>query len=162
MTGPQQPAPRDPRKPKKPAKTVKTVAHCQIMTSIAGQQCPPCGLERIPRTPRVCHPSRAGARSPRAVRAREPSTPIKLAMSGEGLSLSASAQDVGNAFEQLDAKYEGEELTVAFNPEYLIDGLEVATGDEVTLETVDALKPALLKSIDSTDFLYLLMPVRVS
>ena len=94
--------------------------------------------------------------------AREPSTPIKLAMSEEGLSLSASAQDVGNAFEQLDAKYEGEELTVAFNPEYLIDGLEVATGDEVTLETVDALKPALLKSIDSTDFLYLLMPVRVS
>ena len=69
---------------------------------------------------------------------------------------------MGNAFEQLDAKYEGEELTVAFNPEYLIDGLEVATGDEVTLETVDALKPALLKSIDSTDFLYLLMPVRVS
>jgi DNA polymerase-3 subunit beta len=94
--------------------------------------------------------------------AKEPSTPIKLEMSADGLSLSASAQDVGNAFEQVDAKYEGEDLTVAFNPEYLIGGLDVATGDEVTLETVDALKPALLRSLDSSDFLYLLMPVRVS
>lgn len=94
--------------------------------------------------------------------ARDPSTPLRLEMNEEGLSLSANAQDVGNAFEQLDAKYEGSELTVAFNPEYLQAGVEASTGDEVTLETVDALKPALLRSIDSTDFLYLLMPVRVS
>ncbi len=94
--------------------------------------------------------------------AREPSTPVKLLMSADGLELSASAQDVGTASEMLDAKYEGSELTVAFNPEYLQAGIEASTGDEVTLETVDALKPALLRSLDNTDFLYLLMPVRVS
>lgn len=94
--------------------------------------------------------------------ASDPSTPVRLAMNQEGLELTATAQDVGNAFEQLDAKYEGSELTVAFNPEYLIAGIEASTGDEVTLETVDALKPALLRSIDNSDFLYLLMPVRVS
>ena len=44
----------------------------------------------------------------------------------------------------------------------LIDGIEVAPGDEVTLETVDELKPALLRSRGNEDFLYLLMPVRVS
>jgi len=94
--------------------------------------------------------------------AHDPSTPVRLAMSADGLELTATAQDVGNSFEQLDAKYEGNELTVAFNPEYLIAGIEASTGDEVTLETVDALKPALLRSIDNSDFLYLLMPVRVS
>ena len=94
--------------------------------------------------------------------ANDPSTPVRLAMSADGLELTATAQDVGNSFEQLDAKYEGNELTVAFNPEYLIAGIEASTGDEVTLETVDALKPALLRSIDNSDFLYLLMPVRVS
>jgi DNA polymerase-3 subunit beta len=83
-------------------------------------------------------------------------------MRADGIDLSATAQDVGNAFEQLDASYEGPELTVAFNPEYLVAGLEAATGDEVTLETIDALKPALLRSVESADFLYLLMPVRVS
>jgi DNA polymerase III sliding clamp (beta) subunit (PCNA family) len=38
----------------------------------------------------------------------------------------------------------------------------VTPGDEVSLETVDALKPALLRPAENTDFLYLLMPVRVS
>jgi DNA polymerase-3 subunit beta len=62
----------------------------------------------------------------------------------------------------MDANYAGDELEVAFNPEYLIDGLEVTPGDEVSLETVDGLKPALLRPVDSNDFLYLLMPVRVT
>jgi len=90
------------------------------------------------------------------------STPIRLVMSNDGLELVAVTQDVGQAHEALDASYEGEPLTVAFNPEYLLDGIEVAPGNEVTLETVDELKPALLKSGDDPKFLYLLMPVRVS
>jgi len=76
--------------------------------------------------------------------------------------LRAINQELGEAVEELDAKYDGPELTVAFNPEYLLDGLEVTTGDEVSIETTDAQKPATLRSLDSSDFLYLLMPVRVS
>ena len=53
-------------------------------------------------------------------------------------------------------------MTVAFNPEYLIDGVEAIPGDEVMLETVDALKPATVRPTEGADFLYLLMPVRVS
>jgi DNA polymerase-3 subunit beta len=93
--------------------------------------------------------------------ARE-ATPVRMAMSADGLELLAVTQDVGQAQEGLDAKYEGTELTVAFNPEYLIAGIEVSPGDEITLETIDALKPALVRSDETTDFLYLLMPVRVS
>ena len=89
-------------------------------------------------------------------------TPVRMVMHADGLELVAIAQEVGQANEEIDAKYEGSELTVAFNPEYLIAGIEVTPGDEVTLETTDAMKPALLRSIDSGDFLYLLMPVRVS
>jgi DNA polymerase-3 subunit beta len=91
------------------------------------------------------------------------STPIRMAMSADGLDLVAVTQDVGQAHETVEeAKYNGDDLTVAFNPEYLIDGIEVAPGDEITLETVDELKPALLKSSEDPNFLYLLMPVRVS
>ena len=90
------------------------------------------------------------------------STPVRLAMSSEGLELVAVTQDVGQAHEAVEASYSGDDLTVAFNPEYLIDGIEVAPGDEIILETVDELKPALLKSSDDPNFLYLLMPVRVS
>jgi len=89
-------------------------------------------------------------------------TPVRLVLSAEGLELLAITQDVGQAHENLDAKYEGAELTVAFNPEYLAQGVEVTPGDEVVLETIDALKPAVIRSTETQDFLYLLMPVRVS
>ena len=71
-------------------------------------------------------------------------------------------QDIGQATEIIDGNYSGEEITVAFNPDYLIDGLEVIGTEEVSLETTDALKPAILKGLDEETFLYLLMPVRVS
>ena len=51
--------------------------------------------------------------------ARE-ATPVRLVMRSDGLELVAITQDVGQAHEELDAKYEGTELTVAFNPEYLL------------------------------------------
>jgi DNA polymerase-3 subunit beta len=89
-------------------------------------------------------------------------TPVRLVLSADGLELLAVTQDVGQAHEVLDAKYEGTELTVAFNPEYLAQGVEVTPGDEVVLETIDALKPAVIRSTETQDFLYLLMPVRVS
>ena len=93
--------------------------------------------------------------------ARE-NSPVRLTMTTDQLELRAVTLDVGEASEQLDASYQGDELTVAFNPEYLVDGLEVTPGEQVSLETVDSLKPALLRPLDSEDFLYLLMPVRVS
>ena len=89
-------------------------------------------------------------------------TPVRMAMSSDGLELVAMTQDVGQAHESVDGSYDGDELTVAFNADYLSVGLDVAPGDHVTLETVDALKPALLRSPEHPEFLYLLMPVRVS
>ncbi len=90
------------------------------------------------------------------------STPIRLDMSSNGLELSATTQDVGEAREEMDAAYEGEDLTVAFNPEYLLDGAEAAPGEEIVLNTVDALKPAVIRTTEAEDFLYLLMPVRIN
>ena len=88
--------------------------------------------------------------------------PIRIGMTSEGLELSAIAQDVGEAHESVEAKYEGSDLTVAFNSQFLLDGLDAAASDEVVLESIDPLKPAVLKATDSPDFLYLLMPVRIS
>jgi DNA polymerase III subunit beta len=89
-------------------------------------------------------------------------TPVRLTLRPDGLELVAVTQDVGQAREDLEAKYEGGEMVVAFNPEFLIDGVEAITGDEVQLETLDALKPATVRSTENPNFLYLLMPVRVS
>ncbi len=89
-------------------------------------------------------------------------TPVRLTMGSEGLELTAITQDVGQASESVDAAFEGSELMVAFNPEYLLDGVEVTPGDEITLETVDPQRPAVVRSTEGSEYLYLLMPVRVS
>lgn len=89
------------------------------------------------------------------------STPVRLVMNADGLEIVAITQDVGEAHETVDATYEGDELTVAFNPAFLLDGLDVAPGEEVTLHTIDSLKPAVLRTPGNDNFLYLLMPVRV-
>ncbi len=95
------------------------------------------------------------------IMARE-ATPVRLVQKPDSLELMAVSQELGQAHEEVDAKYEGTELTVAFNPEFLIAGVEATPGSEITLESVDALKPALVRSTEVEDFLYLLMPVRVS
>ncbi len=93
---------------------------------------------------------------------RDPTTPVRIAMRSDGIELTVITQDWGQATEEVDAKYEGAEMVVAFNPNYLIDGVEAITSDEVQLETLDALKPATLKPTEGSGYLYLLMPVRVS
>jgi DNA polymerase-3 subunit beta len=94
--------------------------------------------------------------------ARDATTPVRIALRPNGIELTVITTDWGTATEDVDAKYEGAEMTVAFNPTYLSEGVEAITGDEVALDTLDALKPATLRPIDGDDYLYLLMPVRVS
>ena len=84
-------------------------------------------------------------------------------MSAEGLELSAIAQDVGEAHEAVEAKFEGTELTVAFNSQFLLDGIDAAgvrrgrARDDRPAEAGGAAQAA-----ESRDFLYLLMPVRIA
>ncbi len=93
---------------------------------------------------------------------RDNTTPVRLSMRSGGVDLTVVSQEVGDASETVDADFDGTELTIAFNPTYLIDGVEAVSGDEVLLETVDATKPATVRAAEETNFRYLLMPVRVS
>lgn len=89
------------------------------------------------------------------------STPIRMTLGGDTVQLTAITQDVGNAVEEIDATYEGAEMTVAFNPDYLLAGIDAIDSDDVTLATMDPMKPAVLRGAGQDDYLYLLMPVRV-
>jgi DNA polymerase III subunit beta len=89
-------------------------------------------------------------------------TPVRLELGPAGVRLTAGTQDVGEAADLVEGKYEGEPLTIAFNATYLSDGVQAIEGSEVVLSCRDGLKPALLRSPDGGSFLYLLMPVRIS
>lgn len=93
---------------------------------------------------------------------RDATTPVRMELRSDGVLLKVQSPDVGHAEEDVEAKYEGEAMTVAFNPAYFIDGLEALPSGDVVINTVDALKPATITAEENQEFLYLIMPVRVS
>lgn len=93
--------------------------------------------------------------------ARE-TTPVRLEMSKDSLRLSVVTPDVGNTVEELDASSTGTELTIGFNPEYLAAGIEAVTTDDISIETTDAIKPAVLRGVGADEYFYLVMPQRLT
>jgi len=91
--------------------------------------------------------------------ARE-SSPIKMEFNALGVRLISSSPDLGGAIESVEAQFEGDELTAAFNPTYLVDGLVAAAGERVHVEVRDGLKPAVIRGAEEA-FVYLVMPVRL-
>lgn len=87
--------------------------------------------------------------------------PVRLGLSPDGLTLTTVDREFGNAHEELDASLVGDEMTVAFNPDYLAAGVEALGTDEITLEVENGQRPAILRGVGAPDYLYLLMPVRV-
>jgi DNA polymerase III subunit beta len=93
---------------------------------------------------------------------RDNTTPVRLSMRPGGVDLSVVSQEVGDASETVDGDFTGEDLVIAFNPSYLIDGVDAVLGDEVIIETADPSRPATVRAAEHENFRYLLMPVRVS
>jgi len=91
---------------------------------------------------------------------RDNTTPVRLSMRSSGVDLTVASQD-GDASESVDGDFTGEDLVIAFNPNYLIDGVEAVLDDEVFVETDTPSKPATVRASGRDDFRYLLMPVRV-
>jgi len=94
-------------------------------------------------------------------------SPVRMSFSEGGLVLEAGGLDEAEAAEALPATFEGEPLTIAFNPTYLLDGLGVIDSDEARLSFTGPTKPAVLTGKgggdgESRDYRYLLMPVRLA
>lgn len=89
--------------------------------------------------------------------------PVKLKLMEGGVEVAVSRQDVGGETEHLSGEYSGsdEEVSIAFNPRYLQDGVGALSGDKVRIQVIDSYKPSVIDDGSDGEFLYLLMPVRV-
>ncbi len=98
--------------------------------------------------------------------------PVRLGFSSDGLVLEAGGADDAQASEQLECGWEGsasgEPFQIAFNPQYLLDGLGAVDSDVATLSFTGPTRPAVLTgkrdgdAVGAADYRYLLMPVRLS
>jgi DNA polymerase III subunit beta len=87
--------------------------------------------------------------------------PLRLRFADNTLTVSAESQDVGKAHEAMPVQYDGDDLEIGFNPEFLEAGVAAIKEETVYLRFISPLRPGLLKGA-SDDFLYLVMPIRLS
>ncbi len=98
----------------------------------------------------------------------ERNTPVRLSFSDGELRLEAGTGDEAQAVEVLEASLSGDPLTIAFNPQYLLDGLTAIGTPFAELAFTTPTKPAVLAGRAESDaaadltYRYLLMPVRLS
>jgi DNA polymerase-3 subunit beta len=88
--------------------------------------------------------------------------PLRLSFREGELTVSAQTPDVGEASETIPVAFHGESFEIGFNPEFLRDGLESVESDELVLKLISPLRPGLIESPDSGDFVYLIMPIRLN
>ena len=96
----------------------------------------------------------------------ERKTSVRLAFSHGQVVLEAGQGDNAQASEAIEAQLVGEDISTAFNPQYLIDGLSVIDTDYVRFGFTHPTKPAVITGQEKADggevtnFRYLLMPIR--
>ncbi|MFE5968676.1 DNA polymerase III subunit beta [Streptomyces sp. NPDC056463] len=98
----------------------------------------------------------------------ERNTPVRLSFEQGVLILEAGSSDDAQAVERVDAQLDGDDISIAFNPTFLLDGLSAIDSPVAQLSFTTSTKPALLSGKPAVDaeadeaYKYLIMPVRLS
>jgi DNA polymerase III subunit beta len=98
-----------------------------------------------------------------AVLADQRNSIVKLSLSQEKqeLVLSADAQDVGSGREAIAAQISGEDMDIAFNVKYLLEGLKAFNTADVQMQFNTATSPSILTPLGGMKMTYLVMPVQI-
>jgi len=96
-----------------------------------------------------------------SVLSEERTRPVKFAFSTGLLKLTAYSPDFGEAEEQVELDYRGEEMVIGFNSRYVLDALSAQSGEQIVLEVKDALSPGVVKSFAEEGALCVIMPMRI-
>jgi DNA polymerase III subunit beta len=95
--------------------------------------------------------------------ARDSANIVRLHMESGELTVRAESTELGDNESRIDAVVEGEpSADIAFNAKYLTDALNVVESEQIKLEIVNAGSPGVIKPVDSTDYVHVIMPMATS
>ncbi|NMA48957.1 MAG: DNA polymerase III subunit beta [Tissierellia bacterium] len=86
---------------------------------------------------------------------------IKLSIT-DGEFVIKSNSEMGDVYEEVPAKVKGEDLNIAFNSRYILEGIKIITSDEIVLNFVGSLNPCIINGVDDDNYTYLVLPVRLA
>lgn len=96
-----------------------------------------------------------------AVLAAEPTRQVKLQYSPSVVMVSASTPDVGDVNDTLPCDYSGEETTIAFNSNYLLDVINIISSDTVKTGFSTPSAPTVIMDPSDEDFIAVVMPMKI-
>src|SRR6058998_1622597 len=88
-------------------------------------------------------------------------SPLRLRFAEGELTISAQTQDVGESRETLPVPFSSDPLEIGFNAEFLREGIESVSTDDIQLRLISPLRPGLIRA-EGDDFWYLIMPIRLA
>jgi len=97
-----------------------------------------------------------------SVVASDRSRGVRFQVTSGQLTVSASSPDFGEASEEVEVSYDGDDLTVGFNSRYLTDVLAVLPdGPRVEIGLIDDVSPGVIRSENDETYNYIVMPMRL-
>ncbi len=86
---------------------------------------------------------------------------VSFSFSEDFLEISAENADFGTFKEQMNISFEGEELTIAFNLQYVQDVLNALREDFLRMDLGGNISPCLVKNPESEEAKFIIMPMRI-
>ena len=88
---------------------------------------------------------------------------VKLSISGEGVEISASSPEYGEAKESIEKEYQGDPISIGFNSSYMLDFLGAAADGPVSIELKDEQSAGQMRPLadESYRYRYIIMPMRI-
>ena len=86
---------------------------------------------------------------------------VILRAAGGGMALTAQSEYLSKAFDEIAVEQEGDNIEIAFNCDYLLDGLTAIPSEQVRMEFTGALAPCILRAAGLSDYQYIIMPQQI-
>jgi len=86
--------------------------------------------------------------------------PVKLTLSDETIIISSNTE-LGSVREEIRVELIGNRLEIGFNPKYFIDALKAVDDEVININFTSSIGPCTLTSIDSENYIYMILPVRI-
>ena len=86
---------------------------------------------------------------------------VKLIIEGDKIEIRSNSE-IGNVNEKVFASVSGEEINIAFNSRYILEGIKLMDDDEIELNFMGGLNPCIIKPLVDENYTYLVLPVRLA
>lgn len=86
---------------------------------------------------------------------------VKLDISDDKLVITSNSE-IGNVYEELPIKLEGNDIKIAFNSKYILEGIKAIDSEEIVMDMISNVNPCIIRPAEDNSYTYLVLPVRLA